>query len=404
MGEKAYIKEDEGFGRGLVLRQPWSPEFASVIEREGIRELSLKGIGPPPVWTDEHLDFLEEVPESVTRFQVYSGKVIDLSPLAKRRGIEDLSFEVNLKHPIDLGSFEQLRSLYCRWSKKTKNLAKCHRLEHLIIDSYPGEDLGLLASMRKLENLKIYSRKLCSLAGISKLTKLRTLELCICTKLTSLENIEELDNLEELEVYACKKLSAIPSLASMKCLKKVIFENCGPLQNLKFLEGSESLERVFVIDRHVTADKDLSPLTTLPSLKDVSVPLRRDYTPPYLEIQALPQKNRLRQLVQSMGYRCQLDRKDLPGCPALVFPDRQKVIFYYACRVHRHDLPECREDQSNEYHYDYWSRRLHDIHRRDAEHRDDLAVAGWDVLVIWQCELAEEKKILKRIRKFLDDR
>ena len=80
MAEKVYITEDGRFGRSLVLRQPWSPEFASVIEREGIRELSLKGIGPRPVWPDDHLDFLEEVPESVTRFHVYSGKVVDLSP------------------------------------------------------------------------------------------------------------------------------------------------------------------------------------------------------------------------------------------------------------------------------------------------------------------------------------
>ena len=402
MGGGTYITEDEGSGRCLVLRQPWSLEFASVIKREGIRELSLQGHGSPPRWPDEHLHFLEEVPECVTRFHVYSGKVVDLSPMVKRKGIEELSFNVNPKHPIDLAAFEQLRHLYCRWSKKTRNLDKCHRLEYLTIDSYPGEDLGMLASMRQLENLKVYSRKLCSLAGISKLTKLRTLELCICTKLTSLEGIEELSNLEELEVYACKKISMFPRLASMKRLKKVRFENCGPLPSLKFLSGSESLEWVSIVDLHVTADKDLSPLQTLPSLNRVTVPLRRDYSPPYLEIQALPEKNRLRQVVQSIGYRCQLDRKDLPGCPALVFPDRQRVIFYYACRVHRHDLPECREDQADEYHYDYWSRRLRDIDQRDAQDQEALAEAGWEVLVIWQCELAKENKVVERIRKFLD--
>ncbi len=402
MGRGVYIREYGRFGRCLVLRQSWSQEFASVIESEGVLTLTLDGDGRSPVWPDEHLDFLEEVPTSVTGFKVFSWNVNDLSPLMCRKGIEHLSFEVNLKRPIDLGVFKQLRSLYCRWSKKTRNLDKCHRLEYLTIDSYPGEDLGMLASMRKLENLKIYSRKLCSLAGISKLTKLRTLELCICTKLTSLEGIEELSNLEELEVYACKKISMFPRLASMKRLKKVRFENCGPLPSLKFLSGSESLEWVSIVDLHVTADKDLSSLQTLPSLNRVTVPLRRDYTPPYLEIQALPEKNQLCQLVQSMGYHCQLDRKDLPGCPALVFPDRQKVIFYYACRVHRHDLPECREDQADEYYYDYWSRRLRDIDQRDAQDQEALAEAGWDVLVIWQCELAKENKVVERIRKFLD--
>jgi DNA mismatch endonuclease (patch repair protein) len=45
----------------------------------------------------------------------------------------------------------------------------------------------------------------------------------------------------------------------------------------------------------------------------------------------------VRRLAQRMGLRFRLHRKELPGCPDLVFSGRKKVIFVNGCIWHGHD-------------------------------------------------------------------
>ena len=50
----------------------------------------------------------------------------------------------------------------------------------------------------------------------------------------------------------------------------------------------------------------------------------------------------VRKLVHGMGYRYRLHRRDLPGCPDLVFPSRKKVLFVHGCFWHQHDEKNAR--------------------------------------------------------------
>ena len=112
----------------------------------------------------------------------------------------------------------------------------------------------------------------------------------------------------------------------------------------------------------------------------------------------------VRQTTHAMGYRYRLHRKDLPGKPDLVFPGRQKVIFVHGCFWHQHADPACkiaRRPQSNR---DYWLPKLDRTVARDAEHLGRLAELGWDVLVIWECDIEAGNKLADRIREFLGRR
>ena len=51
---------------------------------------------------------------------------------------------------------------------------------------------------------------------------------------------------------------------------------------------------------------------------------------------------RVRRLVHKLGFRFRLHRRDLPGCPDLVFPRLKSVIFVHGCFWHRHPDPKCR--------------------------------------------------------------
>lgn len=108
----------------------------------------------------------------------------------------------------------------------------------------------------------------------------------------------------------------------------------------------------------------------------------------------------VRRLVHSRGYRYRLHRKNLPGTPDLVFPGRKKVIFVHGCFWHQHkDCKISRVPKSNQ---DYWIPKLEKNKARDQEHQYSLKKLGWDVLVLWECELKELEKIGKRVKGFLD--
>jgi DNA mismatch endonuclease (patch repair protein) len=108
----------------------------------------------------------------------------------------------------------------------------------------------------------------------------------------------------------------------------------------------------------------------------------------------------LRSLVHGLGYRFRLHRKDLPGKPDLVFPGRKKVIFLHGCFWHQHK--ECREGRMPGTRPEYWVPKLARNRERDAASQVALRSLGWDVLTLWECELAKQPTdISQKLMDFL---
>lgn len=110
----------------------------------------------------------------------------------------------------------------------------------------------------------------------------------------------------------------------------------------------------------------------------------------------------VRRLVHGLGYRYRLHRHTLPGRPDMVFPSRRKVVFVHGCFWHQHADPACRIAHRPKSNLDYWLPKLERIVARDDEHRARLAELGWDVLVIWECEVNRSDGLVERIRGFLE--
>jgi DNA mismatch endonuclease, patch repair protein len=109
----------------------------------------------------------------------------------------------------------------------------------------------------------------------------------------------------------------------------------------------------------------------------------------------------VRKLVYSMGYRYRLHYSKLPGKPDLVFPGRKKVIFVHGCFWHGHE--GCPKGSLPKTKLDYWRPKLEENKRRDAEKQEALKELGWQILIIWQCELKKIKLIKRSIMTFLDN-
>jgi len=111
----------------------------------------------------------------------------------------------------------------------------------------------------------------------------------------------------------------------------------------------------------------------------------------------------VRRLVYGMGYRYRLHRQDLPGRPDLVFPGRRKVIFVHGCFWHQHAEASCKLAHAPRSNLDYWQPKLSRTKERDKANRPALEDAGWNVLVIWECEVRARDNLADRIRGFLDN-
>lgn len=110
---------------------------------------------------------------------------------------------------------------------------------------------------------------------------------------------------------------------------------------------------------------------------------------------------RVRRLAHRLGYRYRLHRADLPGTPDLVFSGRKKVIFVHGCFWHCH--PGCRRARKPKSRLDYWIPKLERNVQRDRDCLAKVTAAGWQALVLWECETDNEAKLAERLLAFLGD-
>lgn len=92
----------------------------------------------------------------------------------------------------------------------------------------------------------------------------------------------------------------------------------------------------------------------------------------------------IRRGLHAKGMRYRLHDCSLPGRPDLVFPKYHTAVFIHGCFWHAHGcglskFPTTRQD--------FWRAKLIANAVRDGKSVDALRVAGWRVLVIWECAL-----------------
>lgn len=107
----------------------------------------------------------------------------------------------------------------------------------------------------------------------------------------------------------------------------------------------------------------------------------------------------VREIVHRLGGRYRLHRHDLPGRPDLVFPARRKIIFVHGCFWHQHS--GCKLAHRPRSNLSYWKKKLASNVARDKRNLRALKELGWRVLVIWECETRDPKKLRRRLFRFL---
>ena len=110
----------------------------------------------------------------------------------------------------------------------------------------------------------------------------------------------------------------------------------------------------------------------------------------------------VRRLIHGMGYRYRLHAKDLPGRPDIVFRKRKKAIFIHGCFWHRHPDPACKLARLPKTRLDFWLPKLEGNRQRDIANVERLEAMGWQVLLVWECELRDREQLRNALRRFIE--
>lgn len=97
----------------------------------------------------------------------------------------------------------------------------------------------------------------------------------------------------------------------------------------------------------------------------------------------------MRKHLFSRGLRYYKNDKRYPGKPDIVFPKYKTVVFVNGCFWHSHN--SCSDFVIPKTNTEFWIAKLHDTVERDRKNASKLQEMGWNVLVVWECDLKKHK-------------
>lgn len=108
----------------------------------------------------------------------------------------------------------------------------------------------------------------------------------------------------------------------------------------------------------------------------------------------------VRKMASALGFKYRLNAKNLPGKPDLSNKSRKKAIFVHGCFWHRH--ANCKMASTPASNMEYWTKKFESNVVRDRKNMAQYKSMDWKILVIWECELKDIKKLKKKMNKFLE--
>jgi DNA mismatch endonuclease (patch repair protein) len=100
---------------------------------------------------------------------------------------------------------------------------------------------------------------------------------------------------------------------------------------------------------------------------------------------------KVRSFLHRHGLRYRLHDNKLPGKPDLVFPKYRTVLFVHGCFWHGHPDEQCKLARIPKSNVKFWSEKISGNRERDEKNIERLQELGWNVVVIWECQLSNSE-------------
>ena len=135
---------------------------------------------------------------------------------------------------------------------------------------------------------------------------------------------------------------------------------------------------------------------------DTLTPERRSYVMSRIRSENTKPERIVRSWLHRAGFRFRIHVKTLPGHPDIVLPKYRTVLEVRGCFWHRH--AHCAMASTPKSNVAFWKAKFARNVARDAKHEEEWLALGWNVLIVWECELAPAKReeTFAFIRAFLD--
>ncbi|MDQ1806251.1 DNA mismatch endonuclease Vsr [Chryseobacterium sp. CKR4-1] len=108
----------------------------------------------------------------------------------------------------------------------------------------------------------------------------------------------------------------------------------------------------------------------------------------------------VRKFLFAHGFRYRLHDKKLLGKPDIVLRKYNAVIFVHGCFWHGHD--GCKKFVIPKTRTDFWLNKIKTNISNDNKNIEALKKDGWNVIIIWECEIKNEIRMQKLLKQIIN--
>ena len=139
-------------------------------------------------------------------------------------------------------------------------------------------------------------------------------------------------------------------------------------------------------------------------MADIKTPEQRSYNMAAIKGKNTKPETILRKYLFSEGFRYRKNDKRYPGTPDVVLPKYKTMIFVNGCFWHGHE--GCKYFVWPKNNEEFWLKKITANIERDRRDFSQLEALGWNVIVIWECQLKPKtvKETLENLKAQLKER
>ena len=139
-------------------------------------------------------------------------------------------------------------------------------------------------------------------------------------------------------------------------------------------------------------------------MTDTMSPSQRHYCMARIHSSATKPEVLVRHWLWNHGYRYRLNVKGVPGKPDIVMRRYHTAIFVNGCFWHGHE--NCFNYRKPKSNIEFWEKKISRNQERDQENYRTLQENGWQVIVVWECQLAPKhiEQTMSEVEVLLNDK